>query len=182
MPQENFRHAIPMTLWHFQWKKFQPSWALPLPPFRLWSAFHVIHPMVLDLNYNQVEIALLYLYRLHHWRHHCVPWEGFFLQSQPWYPPSNMEAVSGQISPDFETKRFNALKGDRMVYIDTFNPISTSPGDALMVPVPKLYEREVLVPGSFALKFNVTVSGHVNNYFVNNIARALVDRLTVKTL
>ena len=93
-----------------------------------------------------------------------------------------MEAVSGQISPDFETKRFNTPNGDRMVYIVTFNPISTSPGNALMVPVPKLYEGVVLVPGSFALKFNVTVSGHANNYFVNNMARALVDRLTVKTL
>lgn len=28
--------------------------------------------------------------------------------------------------------------------------------------------------------FNLTVSGHANNYLVNDVARALVDRLIVK--
>lgn len=51
-----------------------------------------------------------------------------------------------------------------------------------MVPVPKLHEGVVLVPGSFAPKFNLIVSGHANNNLVNNMARPLVDRLTVKSL
>lgn len=93
-----------------------------------------------------------------------------------------MEAVSGQISPDFETKRSNALKGHRIAHRVTFNPNSAFPGDVSMVPVPKLHEGVVLVPGSFALKFNLIVSGHANNNLVNNMARPLVDRLTVKSL
>ena len=40
----------------------------------------------------------------------------------------------------------------------------------------------VLVPGSLSLIFNLAVSGHANNnyYIVNNVPRALFDRLTVK--
>ena len=36
------------------------------------------------------------------------------------------------------------------------------------------------MPGPFSLIFDSTVSGHANNYIVNNVSRALVDRLTVK--
>ena len=38
----------------------------------------------------------------------------------------------------------------------------------------------VLVPGSLALIFDLTVSGEANNFLVNNVSRALVNRLTVK--
>ena len=38
----------------------------------------------------------------------------------------------------------------------------------------------VLVPGSLSLIFNLAVNGHTNNYIVNNVPRALFDRLTVK--
>ena len=34
--------------------------------------------------------------------------------------------------------------------------------------------------GSLYLIFDLAVSGHANNYVVNNVARALVDGLTVK--
>ena len=36
------------------------------------------------------------------------------------------------------------------------------------------------MPGSFSLIFDSAVSGHANSYIVNNVSRALVDRLTVK--
>ena len=36
-----------------------------------------------------------------------------------------------------------------------------------------------MVPESLAVVFNLT-SGQANNYFVNNVSRALVDSLTVK--
>ena len=36
------------------------------------------------------------------------------------------------------------------------------------------------MPGPFSLIFDSAVSGHANNYIVNNVSRALVDRLTVK--
>ena len=40
--------------------------------------------------------------------------------------------------------------------------------------------RNVLVPGALALIFDLKVNGHANNFVVNNVARALVDRFTVK--
>ena len=47
--------------------------------------------------------------------------------------------------------------------------------------MPKLNENEVLVPGSLALVFDIDLSGgHANNFLVQNVTRALVDRLVVK--
>ena len=37
-----------------------------------------------------------------------------------------------------------------------------------------------LVPGSLAVIFDLTVSGHANNFLVNNVSRALVNRLKAK--
>ena len=36
------------------------------------------------------------------------------------------------------------------------------------------------MPGSLSLIFDLAVSGHANDYIVNNVTRALVVRLTVK--
>ena len=47
--------------------------------------------------------------------------------------------------------------------------------------MPKLNENEVLVPGLLALVFDIDLSGgEANNFLVQNITRALVDRLVVK--
>ena len=65
----------------------------------------------------------------------------------------------------------------------TFNPTSANPGETLYVHVPKLAENEVIVPGSLALVFdiNLKVTGaHANNYLVQNVSRALVDKFIVK--
>ena len=37
-----------------------------------------------------------------------------------------------------------------------------------------------MVPGTFALVFNLVVSGEENNFLLNNVARALVSLLVVK--
>ena len=34
--------------------------------------------------------------------------------------------------------------------------------------------------GSLSLVFDLAASGHTNNHIMNNVVRALVDRLTVK--
>ena len=63
----------------------------------------------------------------------------------------------------------------------TFNPSKANPGETLYVSVPKLSEHEVIVSGSLALVFNISLSGgHANNYLVQNVSRALVDKLHVK--
>lgn len=83
-------------------------------------------------------------------------------------------------NPSLEKKTSNALKSDRKVHRVTLSPNQASPGETLHIPVPKLDDGVVLVSGSLALIFNLTVSGHANNFLVNNVARALVNRMTVK--
>ncbi|PFX21218.1 hypothetical protein AWC38_SpisGene14301 [Stylophora pistillata] len=75
---------------------------------------------------------------------------------------------------------YDKIKADRVIHRVIFNPNSASPGEVLKVPVPKLDNEVVLVPGSLALVFHLSLTGHANNFLVNNVARALVDRLTLK--
>ena len=47
--------------------------------------------------------------------------------------------------------------------------------------MPKLSEHEFIVSGSLALVFKIVLTGgHANNYLVQNVSRALVDKLAVK--
>ena len=47
--------------------------------------------------------------------------------------------------------------------------------------MPKLNVNKVIVPNSIALIFDIDLSGgHVDNFLVQNISRALVDKLVVK--
>ena len=73
------------------------------------------------------------------------------------------------------------MKATRAVKRITFNPSEANPGETLYVHVPKLNENEVLVPNSLALIFDIDLSGgHANNFLVQNVSRALVDKLVVK--
>ena len=71
-------------------------------------------------------------------------------------------------NPPHEKRTSNALKPDRKVHRVTFNPNKASPGETLDISIPKLGDGVVLVPGSLALVFNLTVTGHANNFLVNN--------------
>ena len=77
-------------------------------------------------------------------------------------------------------KTSNNLKADRAIHRVTFNPKRAPSAEVLRVPVPQHNNRDVLVSGSFSLIFDSEVSGHANSYIVNNVSRALVDRLTAK--
>jgi len=73
------------------------------------------------------------------------------------------------------------MKAERAVKRITFDRTEASPGETLYVSVPKLNENEVLVPGLLALRFDIDLSGgHANNFLVQNVTRALVDKLVVK--
>jgi len=73
------------------------------------------------------------------------------------------------------------MQAERAVKRITFSRTEAKPGDTLYVSVPKLNVNEVLAPGSLALVFNIDLSGgHANNFLVQNVTRALVDRLHVK--
>ena len=91
-----------------------------------------------------------------------------------------MEVGKKKNNPNFEKKSSNALKADRAIHRVTFHPNRASPSEVIRVPVPKLGNGVVPVPRSLSLIFDLAVSGHANDYIVNNVSRAHVDRLTVK--
>ena len=70
-----------------------------------------------------------------------------------------MVIVSDEISPNYENKISNALKAHRIIHRVIFNPSKALPGETLRIPVPKLNDEIVLVPGSLALIFNLDVKG-----------------------
>ena len=92
-------------------------------------------------------------------------------------------AVPPSLLPSHMEKVLGAMKAERTVKRITFNPTNANPGETLYVSVPKLANNEVIVPGSLALVFdiNLKVTGaHANNHLVQNVSRALVDKLIVK--
>ena len=90
-------------------------------------------------------------------------------------------AVQANLRPTHNEKTLGAMKAERVVKRITFDRTEAKPEETLYVLVPKLNENEVIVPGSLVLRFNIELQGgHVNNYLVNNVARALVDKLTLK--
>ena len=90
-------------------------------------------------------------------------------------------AVQPNLLPSHSEKKLGAMKAERTVKRITFNPSEAHPGQTLYVSVPKLSEHEVIVWGSLALVFNINLSGgHANNYLVQNVSRALVEKLAVK--
>ena len=90
-------------------------------------------------------------------------------------------AVPPSLLPSHSEKVLGAMKAERTVKRITFNPSEANPGETLYVHVPKLSKHEVIVSGSLALVFNISLSGgHANNYLVQNVSRALVDKLHVK--
>ena len=90
-------------------------------------------------------------------------------------------AVQANLFPSHSVKSLGAMKAERTVKRITFERTKANPGHTLYVSVPKLSEDEVIVPGSLALLFNIDLTGaHANNYLVQNVSRALVDRIVVK--
>ena len=90
-------------------------------------------------------------------------------------------AVQPNLLPPHSEKTLGAMRAERTVKRITFNPSEANPGETLYVSVPKLSEHEVIGSGSLALVFNIVLTGgHENNYLVQNVSRALVDKFIVK--
>ena len=90
-------------------------------------------------------------------------------------------SVQDDLQPERTKKIALAMKALRAVKRITFSDSEASPGETLYVRAPKLNDNEVLVPGSLALIFDIDLSGgHANNFLVQNVSRALVDKLVVK--
>ena len=92
-------------------------------------------------------------------------------------------AVPPSLLPSHSEKVLGAMKAERTVKRITFDRTEANPGETLYVHVPKLEENEVIVAGSLALVFNINLKvtgAHANNYLVQNMSRALVDKFVVK--
>ena len=92
-------------------------------------------------------------------------------------------AVPSSLLPSHSEKVLGAMKAERTVKRITFNPSEANPKETLYVSVPKLAENEVIVAGSLALVFNINLKvpgADADNYLVQNVSRALVNKFTVK--
>ena len=92
-------------------------------------------------------------------------------------------AVPSSLLPSHSEKVLGAMKAERTVKRITFSKTEAKPGETLYVHVPKLEDNVVIVPGSLALVFDINLKvpgAHANNYLVQNVSRALVDKLKVK--
>ena len=92
-------------------------------------------------------------------------------------------AVPPSLLPSHSEKVLGAMKAERTVKRITFNPTEANPGETLYVSVPKLAANKVIVSGSLALVFNISLKvtgAHANNFLVQNVSRALVDKFVVK--
>ena len=90
-------------------------------------------------------------------------------------------AVPPNLLPSHSEKTLGTMKAERTVKRITFNPSAAEPGETLYVSVPKLKVNEVIVSGLLAFVFNISLSGgHANNYLVQNVSRALVDKFAVR--
>ena len=92
-------------------------------------------------------------------------------------------AVQPNLLPSHSKKTLGAIEAERTVKRITFNPSEANPGETLYVSMPKLSEHEVIVSGSLTLVFNINLNltgTRANNYLVQNVSRALVDKLAVK--
>ena len=90
-------------------------------------------------------------------------------------------AVQETLHPAHAEKTLGAMKAERTVKRITLKRSEANPRETLYVSVPKLNENEVLVPSSLALIFNIDLAGgDANNFLVQNVSRALVDKMTVK--
>ena len=92
-----------------------------------------------------------------------------------------MPSVPENLRPTHSETTSKGMKSMREVKRITFTTSAANSGETLYVHVSKLNENEVFVPGSQAIRFDIDLSGgHANNVLVQNVSRALADRLVVK--
>ena len=89
--------------------------------------------------------------------------------------------MQANLLPAYFEKTLGAMKAERTVKRITFERNTANPVETWYVSVPKLNEHEVIVPGSLSLLFDIDLSGgHANNFLVQNVSWALVEKLVVK--
>ena len=90
-------------------------------------------------------------------------------------------AILKRPRPTQYEKTLGAMRAERTVKRINFVPSEANPSKTLNVFLPKLNKNEVIVPGSLAILFNIVLTGgYADNFIVQNVSRALVDKFAVK--
>ena len=87
-------------------------------------------------------------------------------------------AVSEKLNPNRAPREPFGIKARTTLNRITLTPSEASPNEILYVGIPKL-AKNIIVPGSVYLTFDLNVTGHANNTLVNNVGRNLVKRQRV---
>ena len=81
----------------------------------------------------------------------------------------------------YNKKSLHALNAECVVKCIMFDCTEANPGEMLNVSLPKLNGNGVLVPGMLVPCFDIDLSGgHANNFLVQKVMHAHVDKLVVK--
>lgn len=92
------------------------------------------------------------------------------------------DAYGKKLDPYRSAKTPNAIKAPRHTLCITNNPSSALPGNELYVKFPPLGPDDLIVPGTSKLSFKINLQSSTdpNRTMVNNIGRAIVEKVVVK--
>ena len=93
-----------------------------------------------------------------------------------------MSEFGYKLDPNRKLRKHKGIKGVRRSIVNTYNPSTIDQGGILSVRFPDLGRDDVIVPGSAKLSFKITLNSDddANRTIVNNIGRAIVNKLEVK--
>jgi hypothetical protein len=93
-----------------------------------------------------------------------------------------MSEFGYKLDPNRKLRKHKGIKGTRRSIVNTYNPSTIDQGGILSVRFPDLGRHDVIVPGSAKLsfKFALTADNDANRTIVNNLGRAIVNKLEVK--
>lgn len=92
-----------------------------------------------------------------------------------------MSEFGYKLDPNRKLRKHKGIKGVRRSIVNTYNPSTIDQGGILSVRFPDLGRDDVIVPGSAKLSFKITLNSDddANRTIVNNIGRAIVNKLEV---
>ena len=89
--------------------------------------------------------------------------------------------VGDKLNPQRSYRKGFALKGLRQHIIKTNNPSTIGPDELLTVRFPDLKEKQVVVPSTTKLTFNISLAGtDVNRTLVKHLGQCIIRKLVVK--
>ena len=83
-----------------------------------------------------------------------------------------------ELKPGFKKTTLTDIKGKRSVNVTSLIKTQATPEDIYTMSIPALNPSQCTIPGTFALSFKFANS-NTKSWFLNNLGRLLVDRLSV---